>query len=509
MAENNDELGTVISTADGPTTTAFSFVLKSNSVRKNQFVKVETEDGTLIGSVSDITRANRYFERAESVAEYERNGNRVAESFPTTDWEYTVANCRALGVYTKDGQLVRSVFPPAPGSSVLPVEEAMLKEFLGFDDGGLELGRLAAHGVPVKLNLNRLLQKHVAILAMSGAGKSYLASVLIEELLSREKGSGRPAVIVVDLHGEYVGFADRSGGFADKTMIVDGRKIRVGLPSVSPSLFWEFLPGASEVGKREVARKLEELHREYKEKREPYGLDELISAIEADPAIKDNIKGALLGQLYALKGMRIISKATYPTVKELARPGRLAVLDLSGIDDMPRKQLIVAFFGKRLFKARKKEKIPPFLLMVEESHNFAREKASGKEFFAKPVIELIAREGRKFGASLCLISQRPVQLSTTALSQCNTHIILRVTNPYDIKHIGESCEGIDSGMERSITTLRVGEAMVVGEATNFPIFMKVRQRRSVKSARGESIEFIARRFEELEESRKKDVEAFL
>jgi len=509
MVERNGELGTVISTIDGPTTTAFSFVLKSNSVRKNQFVKVETEDGILIGSVSDITRANRYFERAESVAEYERDGNRIIESFPTTDWEYTVANCRALGVYTKEGLLVRSVFPPSPGSSVHPVEEDMLKGFLGLDDNGLELGKLAAHDVAVKLNLNRLLQKHVAILAMSGAGKSYLASVLIEELLSRRKELGRPAVIVVDLHGEYVGFAERSGGYADKTMIIDGKKIRVGLPSISPSQLWEFLPGASNVGKREVARKLEELHKEYKEKGEPYGLDELIDSIESDALLKDNIKSAILGELYALKGVKLISKSTYPTLKELAQPGRLAVLDLSSIDDMRRKQLIVAVFGRKLFKARKKEKIPPFLLMVEESHNFAREKASGKEFFAKPVIELIAREGRKFGASLCLISQRPVQLSTTALSQCNTHIILRVTNPYDIKHIGESCEGIDSGMQASITTLRVGEAMIVGEATNFPVFVKVRQRRSVKSARGESIESIARKFEEMKESKKKDVEAFL
>ena len=118
-------------------------------------------------------------------------------------------------------------------------------------------------------------------------------------------------------------------------------------------------------------------------------------------------------------------------------------------------------------------------------------------------------EERKFGASLGLISQRPVQLSTTALSQASTHIIMKVTNPYDLEHIGESCEGIDRSMQNSITTLRVGEALVVGEAVNFPVFFKVRRRKSRKSSKGESIEVIAKRFEEMNKKEKEDVEAFI
>lgn len=510
MAGEGKELGTVVSTMDGPTTNVFSFVLNSDSVRKGQFVKVETEDGILIGSVSDITRANRYFERAESVAEYERNGSRVMDSFPTTDWEYTIANCRALGLYNREGLLVRNVFPPAPGGKVLPIEEERLKGFLGLDDNGLEIGRLAAHNLAAKINLTRLLQKHVALLGMSGCGKSHLTSIVIEELLDRKKEHGRPAVIIIDAHGEYAGFAERAGGYSDRTNVIEGRKIRIGLPAVAPQVLCEFMPEISGTAKRELVAKVEELHKGFKErKREPYGLDDLINAVEGDPTIKDNIKGPLISWLYTLKGQRIFGKATYPSLKDLAQPGKLAVMDLSEIDSMKKKQIIVAYFGRKLFKARKKEKIPPFLLMVEEAHNFAREKARSAEFFAKPVIEMIAREGRKFGAGLCLISQRPVQLSTTALSQCNTHIIMRVTNPYDIDHIGESSEGIDKGMLNAITTLRTGEAMVVGEAVNFPVFIKVRQRKSRKSTKGESIESIARKFEEMKEKKKQDVEAFL
>ncbi len=509
MEKTPEELGTVVSTIDGPTTAYFSFVLKSDSVRKGQFVKVETEDGILIGSVSDITRANRYFERAESVAEYERNGSRVMESFPTTDWEYTIANCRALGLYNKENLLVRNLFPPAPGTKVLPIEIERLKGFLGLDEKGLNIGKLAAHDVESKISLNRLLQKHMAILAMSGTGKSYLASVLIEELLDRSRELGRPAVVVIDVHGEYTGFAERAGGYSDRTTVIDGKKIRIGMQAVSPQVLCDFMPEISGTAKRVLVGKLEALHKERKVKREPYGIEDVINSIESDPSIKDNIKGPLIGWLYSLKSQRIFGRSTYPTLKELAQPGKLAVIDLSDIDSMKKKQIIVAYFGRKLFRARKKEKVPPFLLLVEESHNFAPERGKGSDYFARPMITTIAREGRKFGASLCLISQRPVQLSTTALSQCNTHIIMRVTNPYDIDHIGETSEGIDKGMLSAITTLRTGEAMIVGEAANFPVFVKVRQRKSRKSTKGESIETIARKFEEMKEKKKQDVEAFL
>ena len=121
----------------------------------------------------------------------------------------------------------------------------------------------------------------------------------------------------------------------------------------------------------------------------------------------------------------------------------------------------------------------------------------------------MAREGRKFGASLCLISQRPVQLSTTALSQCNSNIILRITNPFDLKHIGESCEGIDSRMQDSITSLRVGEALILGEAVGAPVFVSVRKRRSQTVVRGESLEKIAQEFEEKSQRKEDEIEAFL
>lgn len=507
-ANGKNPIGIVISTLESPTTDSFSFVLTTETVRRGQFVQTETDDGLLIGFITDITRANRYFERAESVAEYERLG--AMSQFPTMEWEYTVADVKALGVYTllSDGRAIfaRAKFPASPGAKVYSVDESILKDFIGLDERGLNIGKLENHNVEVRLSMSRLLQKHLAILAMSGAGKSHLASVIIEELLERRKEHGRLAIIVIDVHGEYGGF--RQGQYAKSTTVIDGKEIKIALSKLSPSSLFDFMPNISGTAMRDLSSILSEMKKEAKDSGNFFGLPDLIERIKMSD-MKESTKGALLSWLDALKSLRLIGKAEHPSLQELAKPGHLTILDLSDIDNMKKKQLIVAHIAKKLFKARKKEKVPPFLLLIEESHNFAPEKVAKEHGISKGIIETIAREGRKFGASLCLVSQRPVKLSTTALSQCNTAIILRVTNPYDLKHIGESCEGIDQRMQAAITTLYVGEALIVGEATNHPIFVRVRDRKSKKSSKGQPLEEIAKRWEEAEDKKKDDVEAFL
>jgi DNA helicase HerA-like ATPase len=501
------ELGTVLANEDGPTTIVFSFVVSSPKVRKGQFVSVQTDEGLLIGTITELTRANRYFEVAESVSEYEKNAS-VALNFPTAEWEYTVANVRVHGIFSS-GRIVRSTFPAQPGTKVLEAQDGVLKQFLGIDENGLEIGKLQHHEFPLRVSMSRLLQKHLAILAMSGSGKSHLAGVLMEELLSRPPAAGRIALLVMDNHGEYTYF--KHGEYAGRTTIIDAAKIRVSLRRVSWQMLSEWMPHLSGVQKRELEIILAQLKGEMKEKHESYGLEELTGRIEATLADKkkDNIKGPLLSWLGELRRMKIIGKADFPKMEEVVKPGHLAVIDFSAIDSLRKKQILVAYFSRRLFKMRKKGKIPPFAMFVEEAHNFAPEKAARESAISRSPIETIAREGRKFQACVCLISQRPVHLSTTALSQCNTNIILRVTNPFDVDHIGKSCEGIDSSMLGSITTLRVGEALIVGEALNYPVFVSVRDRKSKGKAHSSSLEEAALKFESEQKKKKEDVEAFL
>ena len=187
----------------------------------------------------------------------------------------------------------------------------------------------------------------------------------------------------------------------------------------------------------------------------------------------------------------------------------LTIIDLSETISRKRKQMIVAYLSKKLFEKRRQGRTPPFLLVLEEAHQYVPEKARAEHAISSGIIQTIAREGRKFHASLCLISQRPIQLSTTVLSQCNTHVIMRVTNPYDLKHIGESSEGITREVENQISGLRVGTALIVGEAVNFPIFVKVRKRNSRESEKGLPLEKAASEYAVAEEQRKKDAKSFM
>ncbi len=503
----SSSVGTVISTLEGtPNTGEFHFVIQGELVRKGQFVQVQSQAGPVLGIVVEISRSNRYFERAESVAEYERLGV-LSSQFPTAEWEFMVAQVRVSGVLN-GAHLARSSLPVAPGLPVASATEPQLKLLLGLDDHGLDLGTLTHHTLPIKVSLTRLLQKHLAILAMSGSGKSYLAGVLIEELLDRPAERGRIAVVVIDNHGEYVGYKDSI--YRPKVQVVDAAKMRIGLRHLSAGQLAEW-SSMSAVARRALDAHVSELKRRVKETHEAEGLDELVESVRNDASLnkKENVRGPLLEALEELKGLRLIGSSDSFKPVDMVKPGQMVVMDLSGVDSIKKKQILVAYYGRKLFRQRKKNLIPPYVMVVEEAHNFAPERAEKRSAISKPVIETLAREGRKFGASLCLISQRPVHLSTTALANCNSNIILRITNPFDLKHIGESCEGIDSRIQDSITSLRVGEALVLGEAVGAPVFVSVRKRRSQTVVRGESLEKIAQEFEEKSKRKDDEIEAFL
>ncbi|MBI4020497.1 MAG: ATP-binding protein [Candidatus Aenigmarchaeota archaeon] len=497
------EYGTVISTLEGPSTRRFSFVINRDAtVRRGQFVQLETEDGKLIGRVADILKTNRYFMRPESVKEYEASGKRMDEIFPVNDWEYLVADASALGVFGGNG-FVDSSFPPSPGTKVAEPETDIITRFFGLDDSGLHIGKLSHHDISARLNMTRLLQKHLAILAISGAGKSFLTSVIIEELLSREPGEGI-AVIVVDTHGEYTSFAE-DGKFSARARVFPSREVQIGLPNISSYAIAEFSPDISAAQRRELAKVMSGLKRKNKH----YGMAELIDAIDESDDIKAATKDVLVSTLEELRMTGLFGASDYPALDELARQGMLSVIDVSDIIDIKAKQMIVGYLARKLFNARKNGVIPPFVLVVEEAHQFVPEQARKEIALSRGIITTIAREGRKFNASLCLISQRPIQLSTTALSQCNTHIILRITNPYDLKHIGESSEGLTRDVLRQISSLPVGTGIIVGEAVNHPLLVRIRKRNSKASQKGISMEQAAREFHERVSQKSKDAKSFM
>ena len=487
------EIGVVVS-EEAPSTSLVKFVvLGDEPIHQGQYVEISHPSGTLIALVTDVERSNRYFEHVEAVKEYSTRTS-MDKSFPVSEWEFTVAVTKPLIIW-KDGRRYRPTTPPAPGTKVFLPSPETLFEVIGFDERGLNIGKVQFHDVDAKLNLTNLFQKHLAILAMSGAGKSYLTSVLIEELLERRPEDGRVAVVVFDVHGEYTGFGDDESPYREKTTVIDGSKVRLSLPNMGTQGLYELIPSISGVQYRELGKIMDKLHSDYMSGLGPYGLDDLIREVDNTP-MHEKTKQALLSSLYSLKSLNLVEEDEYPPVEGILSPGKLAVFNLAPLTSLQKKQMIVAYYLRRMFHLRKDGKIPPTVVIVEEAHNFAPEQASRLEALSRPIIETVAREGRKFGLSLVLISQRPIKLSTTALSQCNTHIILRITNPRDLEHIKESSEAIDARSAAMITTLTPGEALIVGSATYFPVFIRVRERKSPPSQYEKDLEEMAREWEE-------------
>ncbi|MFX1404085.1 MAG: ATP-binding protein, partial [Promethearchaeota archaeon] len=91
-------------------------------------------------------------------------------------------------------------------------------------------------------------------------------------------------------------------------------------------------------------------------------------------------------------------------------------------------------------------------------------------------IRRIAQEGRKFGVFLLLISQRPGRIHPDSLSQCNSQIVLKITNPRDQNAIAQSSERLSEDLISDLPGLNVGEAVVVGDITRTPVMIKVRPR---------------------------------
>ncbi len=139
--------------------------------------------------------------------------------------------------------------------------------------------------------------------------------------------------------------------------------------------------------------------------------------------------------------------------------------------------MIVAKLLSDLFEARKRGRVNPGMVVVEEAHNYIPERGSGRAA-STPVIRTIAAEGRKFGLGLLVISQRPARVDKNVISQCNTQIILRVTNPNDLRALSKGIEGMSSELEEEIKRLPPGTAMLVGGDIEHPVTVKVRPRKS-------------------------------
>lgn len=137
---------------------------------------------------------------------------------------------------------------------------------------------------------------------------------------------------------------------------------------------------------------------------------------------------------------------------------------------------LILEFLTRLEKAGIKRGAYPTVMVLEEAQNYIPEKDKDSErvSISKKVFEKIAREGRKYGLSLVVSSQRPFELSKTILSQCNSFIVHRIQNPDDQKYIRQLVSAANEDILNQLPVLPQQHAIVMGEAVRSPIQVKLR-----------------------------------
>ncbi len=398
----------------------------------------------------------------------------------------TLVKAKVIGYRDSRGFLKKVSVPFEPDTPVYTAEEDFIRSTLGLDEKGLYVGSLSGYDIHVNLPVRHLITKHVAVLAKSGAGKSYATGVLLEEL-----AESRVPVVVLDPHGEYSTLVEKNTkenevrlmkrfgvepkSYRDQVNVFslsDSNTIKLNARLTADEIINMLPAKISSAQKGLLYSSVKNLEGKN------YTLRDVIEEIEA---VESNAKWGLVSLLEVLENTKLFSlNPTKP--EELVRKGKISILDLK--DGPPETQQVVAMkIAEELFRARKYGKIPEFLFVIEEAHNFVPERGFG-EVASSKVLRTLASEGRKFGLGLCVISQRPAKVDKNILSQASTQIILKVTNPNDVKAIMDSVEGVGQGTKKEIKDLPIGRAMVVG-TTEQPLIVDIRVRRSEHG--GESI----------------------
>lgn len=154
----------------------------------------------------------------------------------------------------------------------------------------------------------------------------------------------------------------------------------------------------------------------------------------------------------------------------------VTILDLSGVPSDVLVRLIGSLLSlvyEALFWSRDKSVggvHRPLLLVMEEAHRYLRQEGVGT---AKEIVGRLVKEGRKYGIGAMVVSQRPSEVDETILSQCGTHITLRLSNPSDRARIKGTLPDSLGGLMDMLPTLRTGEAIITGEAAHLPMRARI------------------------------------
>ncbi|MDZ7687195.1 MAG: ATP-binding protein [Halobacteriales archaeon] len=409
---------------------------------------------------------------------------------------------KVLGFYDREMGSFRNLRnPPEMGQEVYYAGDELLSEILmpSKDTGILHVGRVLNRDkteVDVVIDMDEIATKHLSVLAATGAGKSYTVGVLLEEMV---KPGNRGTSVVFDLHGEYFTLAEDEE-YGDRFNLIEEPRIKISNLEIDDFqvAFTEKATNVQIERLREVlsdldirdstAKPSKTVPQEYQDTvRIDYSIDDVIDRLKEGNRVDDNLSW----RLGMLNDFVSLDAETETSVKDLCEPGKCNIIEFpTGAGELERN-LILWYYTKQILESRKEAmrvkrgrnayeaeteegmiKVP-VTIFIEEAHNFAPVE---RDLKTRDILQEIAREGRKFGVGLCIVSQRPSRLDEDVLSQCNSSIIMKVRNGVDQQTIERSVEAAGEDLLRDLPGLTTGQAVLAGDFINTPVLTKVRER---------------------------------
>ena len=398
---------------------------------------------------------------------------------------------------------------PKIGSAVLPVGPAELR--IIFDTAGpntINIGSLAQDGsIGAFIDVDDMVRKHFAIFGSTGAGKSCGVALILREIMA-----ARPdlRILLIDPHNEYGAcFEDRAHvvrpgnlrlpfwlfTFDEIVEVVFGRRPdivdEVGLlAELNPLAKNEFARGAP--GARTGYRQMDSEGGRYTvDTPVPYRMEDLIALAESRMGKLENSTQAGLYQRLLMRIHAVRKNPRYSFIFDDPNAGGDSMVDILcelmrlQHDGQPMTIVHMAGFPAEVFDAVVSvllrlafefglwsDGAHPLLIVCEEAHNYANADRSIGFRPAREAVSRIAKEGRKYGVFLGLVTQRPAQLDPTLVSQCSTVFAMRMANHEDQRIVHAAVSDPANRLMGFLASLGTREALAFG--AGLPVATRLR-----------------------------------
>jgi len=421
-----------------------------------------------------------------------------------------------LGRVNREGEFVRGIGSfPTTGAEVHAIGSDIISSmFNRFQSKGYDVGHLPANeNQKVFFDPSSLFGRHFTILGQTGAGKSYAVANLLQRAVATMP---KAHIVLLDLHGEYSWIDEetneRKNAFSENVArYVDARKLEIPYWLMTYAELCDLLIDHSE---REAANQTaffrDHLLKLRLGEKEDLGLDRvsvdtpvyfslesLLNAIKAkNEEMVDGTRGPKKGPMHGNFDrflIRLESKLNDIRYDFLLKPqirnasntlegllrdfvglgepkAPVTIIDLSSVP-FDVRPTVAAQIGRLAFEFNywnPEYKEFPLLLLCEEAHAYIPRDSSTAFSGARKSMERIAKEGRKYGVGLGVVSQRPHEVSETVLAQCGTFLCLRITNPTDQSYVKNLVPEAERDLMDILAGLGRGECMAMGEAVPLP-----------------------------------------